>query len=137
MRLTIVALSAALSIPFAAAYSAPSSPSALSAAAGHMRHGLTPEEHFLYMKQLRGADWRKLPIAQRCERAKKLRQERRAMSPAQKQNLKQQLDAQWSKLPAAEKQRIEQRIARHEAKKAEGKGPHNHGRRCAEPDPAD
>jgi hypothetical protein len=132
MRLSILALCAALTVPAAAALSAPPP-----VPAAHLRGGLTPEERFLYMKQVRGPDWRKLPIAQRCERAKKLRQERRAMSPAQKQKLKQQLDAEWSKLPAAEKQRIEQRIAKHEAKKAEGKGPRNHGRRCAEPDPAD
>jgi hypothetical protein len=132
MRLSILALCAALTVPAAAALSAPPP-----VPAAHLRGGLTPEERFLYMKQVRGPDWRKLPITQRCERAKKLRQERRAMSPAQKQKLKQQLDAEWSKLPAAEKQRIEQRIAKHEAKKAEGKGPRNHGRRCAEPDPAD
>jgi len=136
MRLSILALCAALTIPAAAALSAPPpTPAAMPSA--HLRGGLTPEERFLYMKQLRGPDWRKLPIAQRCERVKKFRQERRSMSPASKQKLKQQLDAEWSKLPAAEKQRIEQRIIRHEAKKAKGKGHRNHGRRCAELDPAD
>jgi hypothetical protein len=136
MRLSIIGLCAALSIPFAAAYSAPSSTTAPLAAAGHMRQGLTPEEHFLYKKQLRGPGSRKLSIAQRCERARTLRQQRRAMTPAQRQKLKQQLDAEWSRLPAAEKQRIEQRIAKHQERHAEGK-PRVHAKRCADVNPAE
>jgi hypothetical protein len=106
--------------------------------AAHLRGGLTPEEHILYMKQMHGPNWRKLPLAQRCERIKQLKQERRSMSPAARQQLKRQLDAEWAKLPAAEKQRIEQRIAKHQERRAEGKGQPRaaHGRRCDDIDPA-
>lgn len=135
MRLSVAALCVALLIPAAVANSAPPAP-AIHAA--HLRGGLTPEERFLYKRQMHGPEWRKLSVAQRCERAKKLRQERRSMNAAQLQNLKQRLDAEWNRLPAAEKRRIEQRIARQQARKAEGKPrTRAHGRRCADIDPAD
>lgn len=134
MRLSIAALCAALLVPAAVAYSAPPAPAVHAA---HLRGGLSPEERFLYKRQIHGPEWRKLSVAQRCERAKKLRQERRSMSAAQLQNLKQRLDAEWNRLPAAEKRRIEQRIAKHQARKAEGK-PHRRSRqRCADIDPTD
>src|SRR4051794_17019678 len=98
MRLSILALCAALTMPAIAATPTPSAPPA----AARMRHGLTPEEHFLYMRHLHGDNWRKLSVAQRCERAKSLRQQRRNMSAADRARLKQQLDAEWAKLPAAE-----------------------------------
>jgi hypothetical protein len=127
MRLSILVICAALTIPVAGAYSAPPAPSA---PAAHMRGGLTPEERFVYMKQMHGADWHKLSVAQRCERARQIRHERKSMSAADLQKLRLRLDAEWNKLPAAQKQRIEQRIAAHRARRAEGK-PHPHARRCA------
>ncbi|MFL5236177.1 MAG: hypothetical protein ACJ8EL_00955 [Rhizomicrobium sp.] len=133
MRLTSGAMFIALLFPTAIAYSAPPAPSAPPA---HMRGGLTPEERFVYMKQMHGPDWRKLSIAQRCERAQQIRHERKSMSAADRQKLRLKLDAEWNKLPAAEKQRIEQRIAAHRARREEGK-PHAHGRRCTGVNPED
>ena len=133
MRLPVLVLCATLFVPVAGAYSAPPAPSS---APVHTRSGLTPEEHFLYMKEQRGPDWRKLSMAQRCDRIQKIRREKRDMKPAELRSLKQRLDAEWNKLPAAEKQRIEQHIARHRERRAEGK-PRDHERRCALPQPAD
>ncbi|MBV9571624.1 MAG: hypothetical protein JO056_10335 [Alphaproteobacteria bacterium] len=133
MRLSIAVLCAALLAPVATAYSGPPP---TRAAQAHFRGGLTPEERYLYRKQIHGADWRKLSLAQRCERAKMLRQQRRSMSAADLRNLKQRLDAQWNRLPAAEKRRIEQRLARHQEHKAAARS-RSRGHRCANIDPAD
>jgi len=127
MRLAPVAMFIVLLFPAAVGHSATPAPSTPPA---HMRGGLTPEERFVYMKQMHGADWHKLSIAQRCERARQIRHERKSMSAADLQKLKLKLDAEWNKLPAAEKQRIEQRIAKHQERRAEGT-PHPHARRCA------
>jgi hypothetical protein len=80
-----------------------------------MHGGFTPEEHFLYMRQQHGLQWRDLSLNERCQRKREMRQQRQQMTPAAFNTLKQKLDAEWQSLPAAEKQRIEQRIAnRHE-----------------------
>ena len=126
MKIAATALMLAFIVPAAYGYSAP------------LRGGgrLTPEERFLYNKEQHGADWRRLSTSQRCERVQKLWQERRTMTAADWARLKQRMDAEWNSLSAAEKKRIEQRIATHEARKAEGRA-RPHRRRCANIDSAD
>jgi hypothetical protein len=85
------------------------------------------------MKDMRGADWHKLSESQRCKRAQQIRHEKRGMTPAALHQLKQKLDTEWNALPAAEKQRIEQRIAKRQARREEGKRGQHPGR-CADID---
>jgi Skp family chaperone for outer membrane proteins len=102
--------------------------SALPAASTHS--GFTPEERFLYMRQQHGAQWRDLSVNERCERKQQMRQERLQMTPAAFQQLKQKLDAEWQSLPAADKQRIERRIADSEERREQGQN-QPHPRHCA------
>ncbi|MBV8798739.1 MAG: hypothetical protein JO208_02850 [Alphaproteobacteria bacterium] len=52
------------------------------------------------------------------------------MTAADRARLKQRLDEEWNSLSAAEKKRIQQRMAKYEARKAEGHAT-PHRRRCA------
>lgn len=92
------------------------------------RGGLTPEEHFLYMQEQRGLNWRDLNWTQRCQRLHEMRRERQSMTPAAMQKLKQRLDAEWRAMPAAEQQRIEQRMAARRARVAQNAGARNRPR---------
>jgi hypothetical protein len=95
-----------------------------------MHGGLTPEEHFLYMRQQHGLQWRDLSLNERCERKQQMRQERLQMTPAAFHALKQKLDAEWQSMPATEKQRIEQRIAYRQQHHGQGQN-RPHQRACA------
>ncbi len=91
---------------------------------------LTPQERMLYRQQQRGPNWRSLSPAQRCEQKRQMKRQLASLSPAAMQSLKAQLDAQWNRLPAAQKQRIEQKIANHRTKRTQGPR-ERHARRCA------
>jgi hypothetical protein len=111
VSLTKFAICAALLLPIALAHAVPTTMAGVR---------LTPEEHFLYMRQQHGPAWRALNLAQRCERKSELRQAEQAMTPAGFAQLKQKLDAEWNGMPAAAKQRIEQRIVAHRTRRTEG-----------------
>jgi hypothetical protein len=102
VKLTSLAICAAMLVPNAVAQAVPAAPA---------RGGLTPEERVLYVQEQHGLKWRDLSSAQRCERIRAMRQAREAMTPADRQKLRQRMDAEWKALPAAEQQRIERRIA--------------------------
>ena len=104
--------------------------SAYPASGAGMRRTLTPEERIMYMQDQRGPNWRDLSLQQRCERHWQMRRAWASMNPAGLQKLKQQLDARWNALPAAEKQRLEQRIADRSAGRQQT-GPRTHQGRCA------
>jgi Spy/CpxP family protein refolding chaperone len=93
--------------------------SAYTAFGGPMGRALTPEEHLMYVQQERGPHWRALTPQQRCEQHQQMQRVWASMSPADLQNLKQQLDARWNALPTMQKQRLEQRIQQRVANRGE------------------
>jgi len=99
---------------------------------GQTGRGLTPEEHFMYVQEQRGANWRALTPQQRCERQQRMQRVWASLSPADLQSLRQQLDARWNALPTAQKtrfeQRIQQRIASRQARRMTAPAPGQ--RRC-------
>lgn len=119
MKLAPLAICAALLVSVAAGDAA---------AAGGFRGSLTPEERFLYVQEARGLNWRDLNGTQRCERMREVRRARAAMRPADVAKLKQRLDAEWQAMPAAEQQRIEQRLAARRARMAQNTGARNRPR---------
>ncbi|HSC19950.1 MAG TPA: hypothetical protein VLC74_13675 [Rhizomicrobium sp.] len=121
MKAITFAICAATVLVSAAGYSA----------AGSLRHELTPEERLIYMQQVRGRDWAAMNLQQRCARRQQMRAQFASMSPADLQKLKQELDSRWQKMPTAERQRIEQRIADRRAHPAERSG-RAHRSPCAE-----
>jgi cell division protein FtsL len=121
VRLVKLAICAALLLPIGAVHAVPA------AVAGGR---LTQEERFLYMRQQHGLEWRNLTLAQRCERKREMRRAHQAMTPAAFAQLKQKLDAEWNAMSAADKQRIEQRIAARRTRRTENPRARNEPR-CA------
>jgi predicted Fe-S protein YdhL (DUF1289 family) len=122
MRPTILALSVlVLASPLATA-------PALAGQGGGMSKYLTPQERELYREQQGpSGEKRGMTSDQRHALSQQMRQQWAAMSPADKQNLKAQLDAQWSALSPAQQQAIEQKVARHLARRQPQAQPQSQG----------
>jgi hypothetical protein len=116
MRMTAIAASSLLLLSSLALAAGPTTVPPSSHPHAGLRM-LTPEERMVYREQQRNPGWRSLTPAQRCEQKKQMRRQLASMSPVAMQKLKAQLDARWNALPAARKQRIEQRIANHQMKR--------------------
>lgn len=120
MRPTILVLSVLVLVsPIAAA---------LAGQGGGMSKYLTPEERELYREQQGPAGEKHgMTADQRHTLSQQMRQQWAAMSPGDKQNLKAQLNAQWSALSPAQQQAVEQKVARHLARRQPQAQPQSQG----------